>query len=153
MIVSSWLPGDDALRQRLIDKLKDWFVVISTHSYGCRVIQRLLEYSASEQIRDVRAELLSSAYSLIQDQFGNYVRRFHHRFLTAVRARARECVRGQIALLCSTMLYPVSLLPLTLACMFVDEHAATVDATLLSSCQPYWITCGTILYKRLLTPT
>lgn len=49
-------------------------VPLSRHSYGCRVIQRVLEHC---DMRDVRAELmaclLGATRTLAQDTYGNYV--------------------------------------------------------------------------------
>ena len=46
---------------------------LSTHPYGCRVIQRILEHCTSEQTAPVLNELHSNTETLIQDQYGNYV--------------------------------------------------------------------------------
>ncbi|KAI3406664.2 PUF3 [Candida oxycetoniae] len=46
---------------------------LSMHSYGCRVIQRLLEYSNKNDQKKILQELNKFIYYLIQDQYGNYV--------------------------------------------------------------------------------
>ena len=46
---------------------------LSTHPYGCRVIQRILEHCTPEQTGPVLEELHSHTEALIQDQYGNYV--------------------------------------------------------------------------------
>eukprot|EP00268_Persea_americana_P035332 TRINITY_DN34871_c0_g1_i1.p1 TRINITY_DN34871_c0_g1~~TRINITY_DN34871_c0_g1_i1.p1 ORF type:complete len:1027 (-),score=203.40 TRINITY_DN34871_c0_g1_i1:965-4045(-) len=47
---------------------------LSTHPYGCRVIQRVLEHCTDEQqTQCIVDEILQSACSLAQDQYGNYV--------------------------------------------------------------------------------
>lgn len=46
---------------------------LSTHPYGCRVIQRILEHCTPEQVAPILEELHSHAEQLVQDQFGNYV--------------------------------------------------------------------------------
>ncbi|KAF8392794.1 hypothetical protein HHK36_021031 [Tetracentron sinense] len=47
---------------------------LSTHPYGCRVIQRVLEHCTDElQSRCIVDEILESACALAQDQYGNYV--------------------------------------------------------------------------------
>ncbi|XP_068637285.1 pumilio homolog 5-like isoform X2 [Aristolochia californica] len=47
---------------------------LSTHPYGCRVIQRVLEHCTDEQqTQCIVDEVLQSASSLAQDQYGNYV--------------------------------------------------------------------------------
>lgn len=57
----------------------DFFVVslqvfsLSTHPYGCRVIQRILEHCLPEQTSSILDELHQNTEQLIQDQYGNYV--------------------------------------------------------------------------------
>lgn len=46
---------------------------LSTHPYGCRVIQRILEHCTGEQTAPVLSELHAHTDQLIQDQYGNYV--------------------------------------------------------------------------------
>ncbi|GMY38238.1 Pumilio-like 5 [Fagus crenata] len=47
---------------------------LSSHPYGCRVIQRVLEHCSDElQIQSIVDEILESASVLAQDQYGNYV--------------------------------------------------------------------------------
>ena len=46
---------------------------LSTHPYGCRVIQRVLEHCIPEQIGPILEELFSQTERLVQDQYGNYV--------------------------------------------------------------------------------
>lgn len=46
---------------------------MSTHSYGCRVIQRLLEYGSLKDQDQILDELDQFIPYLIQDQYGNYV--------------------------------------------------------------------------------
>ncbi|XP_031099603.1 pumilio homolog 1-like isoform X2 [Ipomoea triloba] len=49
-------------------------VTLSTHPYGCRVIQRVLEHCNDPQTQSkVMEEILGSVSSLAQDQYGNYV--------------------------------------------------------------------------------
>lgn len=48
--------------------------MLSTHPYGCRVIQRILEHCSNEmQSQCIVDEILDAAYGLSQDQYGNYV--------------------------------------------------------------------------------
>ncbi|KJH41081.1 RNA binding repeat protein, Pumilio-family [Dictyocaulus viviparus] len=51
----------------------DTITQLSTHPYGCRVIQRVLEYCSEEQKRPVLEALHTSMNTLIVDQYGNYV--------------------------------------------------------------------------------
>jgi mRNA-binding protein PUF3 len=46
---------------------------LATHSYGCRVIQRVLENCTEPVKRTILTELHSYGPSLITDQYGNYV--------------------------------------------------------------------------------
>ena len=46
---------------------------LSTHPYGCRVIQRILEHCKPEQTAPILEELHQNTDQLLQDQYGNYV--------------------------------------------------------------------------------
>ncbi|KAG9493016.1 hypothetical protein GDO78_001115 [Eleutherodactylus coqui] len=46
---------------------------LSTHPYGCRVIQRILEHCLPEQTLPILEELHQHTEQLVQDQYGNYV--------------------------------------------------------------------------------
>lgn len=46
---------------------------LSTHPYGCRVIQRILEHCTPEQTSPILEELHQHTEQLLQDQYGNYV--------------------------------------------------------------------------------
>jgi pumilio RNA-binding family len=48
-------------------------VHLSTHPYGCRVIQRILEHCDMEQKQPILEELHRNTEKLVQDQYGNYV--------------------------------------------------------------------------------
>ncbi|KAL1192655.1 Pumilio-like protein 2 [Cardamine amara subsp. amara] len=49
-------------------------VILSTHPYGCRVIQRVLEHCHNPDTQSkVMEEILSTVSMLAQDQYGNYV--------------------------------------------------------------------------------
>ena len=43
---------------------------LSTHPYGCRVLQRCFEYLPEEQTRPLLDELHKYTINLMQDQFG-----------------------------------------------------------------------------------
>ncbi|EJF65952.1 ARM repeat-containing protein [Dichomitus squalens] len=49
---------------------------LSTHPYGCRVLQRCFEYLPDEQTRPLLDELHKYVSNLMIDQFGNYVVQF-----------------------------------------------------------------------------
>lgn len=46
---------------------------MSKHSYGCRVIQRILECGTPIIIKDIMCEFMEQIPELAKDQFGNYV--------------------------------------------------------------------------------
>jgi pumilio RNA-binding family len=46
---------------------------LSKHAYGCRVIQRMLEYFTEEQKRPILEQIHTYIHELIVDQYGNYV--------------------------------------------------------------------------------
>uniref|UniRef100_A0A1I8F7Z3 PUM-HD domain-containing protein n=1 Tax=Macrostomum lignano TaxID=282301 RepID=A0A1I8F7Z3_9PLAT len=46
---------------------------LSTHPYGCRVIQRILEHCTPSQTQPILDELHQYTERLVQDQYGNYV--------------------------------------------------------------------------------
>lgn len=74
--------------QFIIQSFSGQVYTLSTHPYGCRVIQRILEHCTPEQTAPILAELHQHTDQLIQDQFGNYVIqhvlgkifRIHHNF-------------------------------------------------------------------------
>ncbi|XP_077008286.1 pumilio homolog 2 isoform X4 [Tamandua tetradactyla] len=59
--------------QFIIDAFKGQVYVLSTHPYGCRVIQRILEHCTAEQTLPILEELHQHTEQLVQDQYGNYV--------------------------------------------------------------------------------
>lgn len=65
------------LIQFIVDSFSGKVFDLSTHPYGCRVIQRILEHCtdshADTQHMSILNELLEYALGLVQDQYGNYV--------------------------------------------------------------------------------
>lgn len=59
--------------QFIIDAFNGQVEKLSTHAYGCRVIQRILEHCIDSQRNPVLEEIRASFTGLIQDQYGNYV--------------------------------------------------------------------------------
>ncbi|GLI71552.1 hypothetical protein VaNZ11_016789 [Volvox africanus] len=58
----------------LLDHFLMCVVALSTHPFGCRIIQRILEHVRDQRRREaVMTDILSSAIQLTQDQYGNYV--------------------------------------------------------------------------------
>ncbi|ETO81324.1 hypothetical protein, variant [Phytophthora nicotianae P1976] len=66
-----FVTGEDI--QFIIDSFVGQAASLSTHSYGCRVIQRVLEHCAPNQIRPLLNEIIYKCRELVKDQFGNYV--------------------------------------------------------------------------------
>ncbi|CAI9092501.1 OLC1v1027756C1 [Oldenlandia corymbosa var. corymbosa] len=64
---------EDAI-QFIISTFYDQVVTLSTHPYGCRVIQRVLEHCHDPKTQSiVMDEIMGSVCMLAQDQYGNYV--------------------------------------------------------------------------------
>ncbi|KAD3068224.1 hypothetical protein R6Q59_017831 [Mikania micrantha] len=60
--------------QFIITTFFDQVVILSTHPYGCRVIQRVLEHCEDPTTQSkVMDEILACVSMLAQDQYGNYV--------------------------------------------------------------------------------
>ncbi|KAK1428705.1 hypothetical protein QVD17_17544 [Tagetes erecta] len=60
--------------QFIITTFFDQVVTLSTHPYGCRVIQRVLEHCEDQETQNkVMSEILACVSMLAQDQYGNYV--------------------------------------------------------------------------------
>ncbi|XAR60637.1 hypothetical protein NMG60_11034091 [Bertholletia excelsa] len=60
--------------QFIVSTFFDQVVNLSTHPYGCRVIQRILEHCKDPTTQSkVMDEILGSVSMLAQDQYGNYV--------------------------------------------------------------------------------
>ncbi|KAL4331871.1 hypothetical protein GQ457_07G034830 [Hibiscus cannabinus] len=60
--------------QFIVTTFFDQVVTLSTHPYGCRVIQRILEHCTDPKTQSkVMDEILGSVSLLAQDQYGNYV--------------------------------------------------------------------------------
>ncbi|KAK1434857.1 hypothetical protein QVD17_00611 [Tagetes erecta] len=60
--------------QFIITTFFDQVVTLSTHPYGCRVIQRVLEHCKDAKTQSkVMDEILACVSMLAQDQYGNYV--------------------------------------------------------------------------------
>ncbi|KAK4391953.1 Pumilio2 [Sesamum angolense] len=86
----------------IISSFRGQVAALSTHPYGCRVIQRVLEHCKDKsQTQFIVDEILDSVYSLAQDQYGNYVTQ--HVLETGKpdeRSKIIEKLSGSIAELC-----------------------------------------------------
>ena len=49
---------------------------LSSHPYGCRVVQRILEHCSNPQKSVILEELRQCCAELVQDCYGNYVIQF-----------------------------------------------------------------------------
>ncbi|KAL6123682.1 hypothetical protein ACLB2K_076201 [Fragaria x ananassa] len=64
---------EDAI-QFVVSTFYDQVVTLSTHPYGCRVIQRILEHCHDPNTQQIMMdEILHAVCTLAQDQYGNYV--------------------------------------------------------------------------------
>lgn len=72
------VPAD---RLSFISAFKGSVFELSTHPYGCRVLQRCFEHLGEEQTRSLMDELHKYIINLMQDQFG-------------VRWKSSECCAG-----------------------------------------------------------
>ncbi|KAI3731106.1 hypothetical protein L1987_62289 [Smallanthus sonchifolius] len=78
----------------IISTLYDQVVTLSTHPYGCRVIQRVLEHCNDPKTQSlVMDEILKSINMLAQDQYGNYV--VQH-VLEHGKPHERKCIIDQL---------------------------------------------------------
>lgn len=57
----------------IMDAFRGQVSQLAAHTYGCRVVQRLLEHGSEADRRDILEELHAAAQFLITDQYGNYV--------------------------------------------------------------------------------
>ena len=57
----------------IIDDIVANFESLSTHRYGCRVVQRAIEHSVEEQKNVVLEKIISCHAKLVVDLYGNYV--------------------------------------------------------------------------------
>lgn len=62
--------------QFIIDQFQGQVKELSSHPYGCRVVQRILEHCTNSQKDVVLEELRACCGELIQDCYGNYVIQF-----------------------------------------------------------------------------
>lgn len=57
----------------MVNSFKNEVHTLATHPYGCRVIQRILEYCHKPQTRSILDELFKKVDELVRHQYGNYV--------------------------------------------------------------------------------
>eukprot|EP00581_Thalassiosira_minuscula_P017159 CAMPEP_0183722464 /NCGR_PEP_ID=MMETSP0737-20130205/14406_1 /TAXON_ID=385413 /ORGANISM="Thalassiosira miniscula, Strain CCMP1093" /LENGTH=529 /DNA_ID=CAMNT_0025952623 /DNA_START=116 /DNA_END=1705 /DNA_ORIENTATION=+ len=59
--------------QFIIDDIVANVETLSTHRYGCRVVQRAIEHCVDKQKNDVLESMIACHEKLVVDQYGNYV--------------------------------------------------------------------------------
>jgi mRNA-binding protein PUF3 len=64
---------DPSLTGFLYEAVSGHVVKLSNQTFGCRVIQRMLEFGNAEQKEGVLKEIMPAANSIMTDIFGNYV--------------------------------------------------------------------------------
>jgi len=62
--------------QFIIDEIIDNVQMLSTHRYGCRVVQRAIQHCVDSQKLAVLEEIISCHEKLIMDQYGKMLLRF-----------------------------------------------------------------------------
>jgi pumilio RNA-binding family len=67
----SHVTADDI--QFILNDIVGHVIELSTHAYGCRVIQRVLEHCSPSQVRPIVDEIIARSRELVKDQYGNYV--------------------------------------------------------------------------------
>eukprot|EP01018_Ginkgo_biloba_P012626 Gb_30040 [translate_table: standard] len=81
--------------QFIISSFFGQVVALSTHPYGCRVIQRVLEHCTDERTQSIMMEeILQSACTLAQDQYGNYV--MQHMHICMATLKKCSCTRNSV---------------------------------------------------------
>lgn len=60
-------------RSKILEALSGRIASIAVHSYGCRVIQRLLEHCTQNQLVNALEELHQATDKLAYNPYGNYV--------------------------------------------------------------------------------
>lgn len=81
----------------LIDLFNGKVRTLSAHPYGCRVIQRVLEYCNPAHTEPILSEVLRNASHLTRDQYGNYViQHVLNRENPAQVSHIVKCVKGNM---------------------------------------------------------
>ena len=71
--------------------------VLAVHQYGCRVVQRILEFCKPQDQASILEELHQCAGNLITDQYGNYViQHIIEQGKPEDKAKALQVVQAQI---------------------------------------------------------
>jgi len=102
---------------------------MAKHCYGCRVIQRLIEYCSAAQIADLLDETLACCMELATDQYGNYVVQhvMEHSSRPGDRQTLMAIVRNHILAL-SCHKYASNVIEKALSCGTSEERALLIQA-------------------------
>merc|ERR1712007_215685 len=102
---------------------------MAKHCYGCRVIQRLIEYCSSQQISTLLQELLVHSMELATDQYGNYVVQhiMEHSSRPGDRPMILHIVRKSVLSL-SCHKYASNVVEKALSCSTFEERAVIIQA-------------------------
>jgi len=57
----------------IVQPVIDHVFELCVHTYGCRVIQRILEHCLEKQTRPIIDQILAEIHTLTKNEFGNYV--------------------------------------------------------------------------------
>ena len=86
--------------QFIYDSVAKWCVVVGTHRHGCCVLQRCIDHSQGTQRANLIGQIISCAFDLVQDPFGNYVVQYILDLDEPVFTKALcECFHGRIVAL------------------------------------------------------
>ena len=90
---------------------------LSTHPYGCRIIQRILEHCTADQTAPILEELHDQTERLLYDQYGNYVIQHvlehgrpedRSRIITQVRGKVLQLSQHKFARFVLNLLFQMS---------------------------------------------
>jgi pumilio RNA-binding family len=103
---------------------------LSTHPYGCRVIQRVLEHCNEEQKRPILDELHKNMKTLVADQYGNYVvQHIMEHGSTEDRVRIVEEMKGDV-LRFSQHKFASNVIEKCLLCGTAEDKAILIEEAL-----------------------
>ena len=93
--------GDNSsVKKKIVSAFRGHAAFYASHSYGCRVIQRIFEYCPYSQTEPLLDELLSTTESLMLNQYGNYViQHVIERGTSANRTSIINRLKGKFAIL------------------------------------------------------
>lgn len=111
----------------IMDALRGQVGGLASHIYGCRVIQRMLEYGTETDKVEIMTELHPVAQRLITDRYGNYV--VQH-VISRGKAADRNKMIGLVmtkVLLLSNHKYSSNVVEKCIECGSVEQRCAIRD--------------------------